>query len=392
MSDAIAEKLVVLCVDDEPGMRTAVERTFADYAYRLPDASAEIRFKVQIAEDAERALETIDHAPPDIVLLDYKLPGMSGLDLLDRLVARSPETVTVFITAYASIETAVDATKRGAFDFLAKPFTPEELKAVVRRAARQCLLLRRARTAEVGRRRARHEMVSTVAHELKAPLAAIESNLNIVLDKTAGDDAALYERLLRRCVARLHGMRKLVVDLLDATRIDSGQWQRSPETTGIRATVDAAVAAIAEEAANRSIAVAVDCAPDLVVTVDPRDLAVAVGNLVSNAVKYNRDGGLVNIAARIESGTATIEVSDTGIGLALDEAERLFQDFVRIRNEDTQDILGTGLGLSIVRRIVESYGGTVSVESERGGGSRFTLVWPVGESPALTSENADDTR
>jgi DNA-binding NtrC family response regulator len=108
-----------LVTDDELGMRLGVTRTLRDFLVRVPDVGSEVNFTVEQAESGERALEIIGQGPPDILLLDHKMPGISGLDVLDQIHDLQTDMLTIMITAYASIETAVTATKRGAYDFLA---------------------------------------------------------------------------------------------------------------------------------------------------------------------------------------------------------------------------------------------------------------------------------
>ena len=163
----------ILVVDDELGIRLAVKRTLEDYSIRLPDFEGEIRLEIDLVETGEEALEKIETLRPDILLLDHKLPSMSGLDVLNQLSEKEYDMITVMITAYASLETAVTATKRGAFDFLAKPFTPEELKAAVYKSAKHLMLERRARQLAAEKRQLRFQLISMVSHELKAPLGAI---------------------------------------------------------------------------------------------------------------------------------------------------------------------------------------------------------------------------
>ena len=166
------ETLRVLVTDDEMGMRLGVSRTLRDFTVRVPDVNDVVGFTVSEAETGEAALEIIEQSPPDILLLDYKMPGISGLDVLDRIAGKYGEMLTIMITAYASIETAVIATKRGAYDFLAKPFTPDELKNTIRKAAARIILARQTRKLADEKRQVRFEFISVLGHELKAPLNA----------------------------------------------------------------------------------------------------------------------------------------------------------------------------------------------------------------------------
>jgi two-component system sensor histidine kinase/response regulator len=368
------ERLRVLVVDDEPRMRAGIQRALRSHVSVMPDLDGEVDYEVVEAASGEAALERIAEAVPDILLLDHKLPGIQGLELLDKLTREGPRVLTVMITAYASIETAVTATKRGAYDFLAKPFTPAELGATIDKAARHVLLDRRARKLALERRQARFQLISVVAHELKAPLAAIEGYLQLLQDPATGADAESREHMLARSVLRLQGMRKLIFDLLDLTRIESGQKKRELATVDLGELAGLALDGVRGDAEHRRIALRLVTAGDLVMTGDRGELEIILNNLVSNAVKYNRDGGEVELALRGEAELLTIAVRDTGIGISDEEQAKLFGEFSRIKNAQTRNILGSGLGLSIVRRLARLNGGDAGVTSTAGVGSTFTVT------------------
>src|SRR5512139_3122396 len=182
------EKLRLLVVDDEAPMREGVIRALRSYRVALPYADEDYGFDMSEAGTGEEALEFIDKTPPDLLLLDYKLPGIKGLDVLDSITQRQLDILTVMITAYASLETAVSATRYGAYDFLAKPFTPEELRTAVQKATKHLVLSRQARKLAEEKRRVRFQFISVLAHELKSPLAAVEGYLRIIQSKAAGPD------------------------------------------------------------------------------------------------------------------------------------------------------------------------------------------------------------
>jgi len=367
------EILKILVVDDEPGMRLGVERALRDWKLSVPECEGDIALEVSQASTGTEAMERLRQAPPDVLLLDHMLPGMSGLDVLAKLGEHS-DVLTIMITAYASLETAITATKRGAFDFLAKPFTPGELRSAVQKAARHFFLQRQARRLAEERRAVRFQFLSVLAHELKAPLAAIEGYLHILRDRSAGDDPAAYEGMLDRCLFRAEGMRKLILDLLDLTRIESGTRKRELAQVDFAEVARRAVETVAPEAARRNVAVDLRCDASLPLQADRGELEIILNNLLSNAVKYNRPGGRVDIAVAADEQSLSVEVADTGVGMSAEEAGRLFQDFVRIKNEKTRDILGSGLGLSIVRKLTSLYGGEVSVRSEPEVGSTFRVI------------------
>lgn len=140
-----AYALRVLVTDDEMGMRLGVVRTLQRFRVHVPDIDCEVALEVDQADTGELALEKIGAQPPDILLLDHKMPGMSGLEVLDWLGKSGLEILTIMLTAYATIDTAVTATQRGAYDFLAKPFTPDDLRNRVAKAVVRIVLAREVR-------------------------------------------------------------------------------------------------------------------------------------------------------------------------------------------------------------------------------------------------------
>jgi signal transduction histidine kinase len=370
------DTLRVLVVDDEPGMRMAVARVLKTYTVRLDESEEQVvGFAVETAETGEAALDAMAASVPDILLLDMKLPGMSGLDVLREIRERRHETLTVMITAYATLETAIEATKRGAHDFLPKPFTPEDLRVAIRRVVRHLAVQREARRLAEEKRQVRFQFISVLGHELKAPLAAVEGFLHILKDGSAGSDPAVIARVIDRALARTEGMRKLIVDLLNMTRIESGQKRRDLVETDLREAALAAIETIAPAATSRGIVVRLHAPDRAPILADRGELEIILNNLISNAVKYNRDQGRVEVAIDgADRGGWRIHVSDTGIGMTAADAARLFQDFVRIKNEQTRTIPGTGLGLSIVKKLAQLYGGDATLVSEPGVGSTFTVT------------------
>jgi len=368
------DTLHLLVVDDEEGMRLGVARALANFSIPLPDINGGVCFEVAQAETGEEALELIEAQRPDILLLDHKLPGISGMEVLERVRPQAAEMLTIMITAYASLETAVTAIKQGGYDFLAKPFTPGELKATVRKAAESIMLARQARKLTQEKRRVRFEFITVLAHELKAPLGAVESYLRIMHDRTAGDDAAAYDHMIERCLVRMEGMRKMIYDLLDLTRIESGQKHRTLTNVDVLDVARQCIEDRSPEADARGIEIELHANDPVQLLGDRGEIEIILNNLVANAVKYNRDGGHVTVTLSDTDEDVTIAVADTGIGMTADEAGRLFKDFVRIKNAKTKHILGSGLGLTIVKKLAHLYEGDVSISSEPDVGSTFTVV------------------
>lgn len=368
-----ATVLRVLVADDEAGIRTGIRRTLEGLRLHGEEFGGDLVIEVTEAADGNEARRRLGEQPVDVILLDHSMPGCTGLEILESL-DEDAETLAIMITAYASLEMAVQATKQGAFDFLAKPFTPNELREVVGKAARHVMAARTARRLAAEKRRVRFEFLSVLAHELKAPLGAVEGYLRLLEEGVTRDDPAATDRIVQRCLARLEGMRKLIFDLLDLTRIESGQKQRALRPVDLAELLPTVIETFQPQADEQGIALVLDIQGDARMQGDPGELEIIFNNLVSNAVKYNRPGGRVDVRVDGDGDPLRIEVQDTGIGMTAEETGILFGEFVRIKNEKTRSILGSGLGLSIVRRLARLGGGDVTVVSENDVGTRFTVT------------------
>jgi signal transduction histidine kinase len=310
---------------------------------------------------------------------------MSGLDFLIQLSSRQLDILAIMITAYASIETTVTATKQGAFDFLAKPFTPMELKGTIYKAAKHLIFMRQAHKLAQEKRKVRFQFISVLAHEMKAPLAALDGYLNVLRERAAGDIQEVYDHMVDRCLTRTQGMRKMIGDLLYLTRIESGEQKREFSEVDVLEVAQSAIDMALPEANERNITIALHADDPVPMQADRSEIEIICNNLMTNAVKYNRAGGLVAVNLVSQNDTVNISVSDTGIGMTTEETGWLFNDFVRIKNEHTRNILGSGLGLSTVKKIVLLYEGKVKVESEPDKGSTFTVMLNRNTAPAEAS-------
>ncbi len=368
------EILQILIVDDEYGMRRGADRALRDITMNLPDINGEVRFNIRTAASGKELEERMNEGPTDILILDHKLPDTTGLDIMDRLNKESLDILIIMITAYASLDTAVTATRRGAYDFLAKPFTPEELRGAVRKAARHLILQRQARRLAEEKRQVRFQFISVLAHEMKSPISAIEGYLQMIQERSVGTRLEDYDHMVDRCLLRIEGMRKLIADLLDLTSIESGQRQRRIASIDLAEIARQSVENVKAEAEKRGISIQLDMQAGLFMDGDRTEIEMVFNNLISNAVKYNRDKGNVHIEVGMTGDEVRVQVQDTGIGMTQEETQRLFSDFSRIKNEKTRHILGSGLGLSTLKKIVMLYNGDITVKSKPDVGSTFTAT------------------
>ncbi|MFO7754490.1 MAG: response regulator [Bacteroidales bacterium] len=370
-------ELKVLVVDDEPGIRSGVSRILGSFRVTYPFMDEDYTYSVTEAETGEEALEMIDRDCPDIVLLDNKLPGMSGVDVLEYIRKKKYDTVVAMITSYASLDVAVRATRDGATDFIPKPFSPRELKSSIENITKQQYLKRITRDMNEEGKKIRYQFLSVLSHELKSPLNAVEGYLNMMMDRHEGDNINDYNDMISRSVQRIQGMRSLIMDMLDFTKLRLEVKKDKVRDLDPMPVIQQCIETINPLAIQKDVTVETEERTKVVIRADKEDISIIFNNLLSNAVKYNKDGGKVRVITDSEGDDAVFKVEDTGIGISSEDRETLFNDFVRIKNERTRNITGSGLGLSIVKKVADMYDGIISVESEPDRGSVFTLRMPL---------------
>ena len=368
--------LKILVIDDEPGIRSGVSRILNNFHVTYPFMDEDYSFEVMEAANGEDGVVIIDREMPDILLLDNKLPGMQGVDVLEYIRERKYDIVVAMITSYASLDVAIRATRDGATDFIPKPFTPQELKSSIENITKQLYLKRITQKLKQDGKKIRYQFLSVLSHELKAPLNALEGYLKMMQEKQAGDKIDDYTNHIDRSLQRIQGMRNLIMDLLDFTKIRLERKEEKIQEVDLAQVASGAIVTVQPYAIQMEVNINLDVRSDSVIMADPEDMEIIFNNLVSNAVKYNKFGGRADITIDGTDSEIILTFSDNGIGISESDRENLFTDFVRIKNEKTRNISGSGLGLSIVRKVVELYHGTIKVESTPDIGSVFTVRLP----------------
>lgn len=370
------ESLKVLVIDDEPGIRSGITRILSKHIVSYPFMDEDCNFICYEAASGEEGIELIDRELPEIVLLDNKLPGIQGMQVLEYIREKNYNIMVAMITSYASLEIALKATSDGAYDFIPKPFTPQELKSSIDNITKQLFLRRISSKMKQEGKKIRYQFLSVLSHELKAPLNAIEGYLNIMKEKQAGNDIADYESMIQRALDRVEGMRNLTMDLLDFTRIRLDNRKDKIKMVNLRQTAKVSISTVKPYAIQKNITIKLEADEKIEYEADPNDMEIIFNNLLSNAVKYNNDNGSVVVNISKQGSGIVIKVTDNGIGMTEEETSQLFKEFVRIRNDKTKNITGSGLGLSIVRKISDIYHGKINVSSKPDAGTVFTVVLP----------------
>lgn len=368
--------LKVMVIDDEPGIRSGVARIMRDFHVTYPFMDEDYTFEIIQAATGEEGIAIIEKEMPDILLLDNKLPGMQGVDVLDYIRERKYDIVVAMITSYASIDVAVRATRDGATDFIPKPFTPQELKSSIENISKQLYLKRMTHIMKQEGKKIRYQFLSVLSHELKAPLNSLEGYLRMMQNKQAGDRIDDYATHIDRSLQRVQGMRNLIMDLLDFTKIRLDWKDDKIEAINLNDVANNSISTVQPLAIQMDVTCHLEARSEVTIMADPTDVEIIFNNLMSNAVKYNKKGGKVEVTIDSSDTDAILIFSDTGIGITKSDSENLFAEFVRIKNEKTRNISGSGLGLSIVKKIVELYHGTIKVDSTPDVGTTFTIRLP----------------
>ncbi len=373
------ETLKILIVDDEAGIRAGIKRALNNFTVSFPFFDDDFNFKITDVETGEEALEILKSEKTDIVLLDNKLPGIEGIEVLEYINRKSIDAAVMMITSYASIDLALKATNNGAFNFIPKPFSAQDLKSAVESITKHLFLKRMTLKMKEEAKQIRFKFLSVLSHELKSPINAIEGYLRIMQDRQAGNDIAAYEKMIERSLTRLDSMRGLIMDMLDFTKIESGTKTRNLVKLDIVELAKMAVDSIHPVAIQKNISISTGFPESLITKADTTEIEIIFNNLLSNAVKYNKQDGELRFTLSKNNGDLEIVVEDSGIGMSEKEQSMLFKEFSRIKSDKTKNISGSGLGLSIMKRIVDLNKGTIIVDSKPDKGSCFKVILPLSD-------------
>jgi len=382
----------ILIIDDERGLREGCRRVLARQNYQVGTAAS-----------GQEGLSKVLSEEYDLVLLDVVMPDISGIELMKHMRVHDPELICIIMTAYATVELAVQAMKLGAYDFIEKPFSDETLLQAVERGLERHNLQKTARNQRAGERagkqdrdwatleeleQARSDSMREVAHELRAPIAAIRSFLTLILQGYATPEKT--KEWQQRAAERADDLLQLIDDVLNLTRLKDPRTESSPELVSVEAVLEDVLGLHAPEAEAKGIWLRVQTQPCGMVVADPTHVKQLWTNLISNAIKYTSRGGQIIIRLFPERGTVVGVVKDTGIGIAQEDLPRLFEEFFRTQQAREFARYGTGLGLSIVQQIIQHYGGTISVDSELGKGTQFIFRLPASSKDARTWSTGGD--
>jgi PAS domain S-box-containing protein len=487
------QKPKVLIVDDEKGLRLGTKRLLESEGYT-----------VDAVQNGTEGIAFGTASDYDLAVIDLKMPDVDGLEVLKQIRNVHPNTVCLIATGYPGFDTATESAKLGAFNYIPKPFTPEELLNNLKQGYDRRLLLleaekwkreREESLLEVAFEKTRlntiinsitegilvinkngqavlynpsaliflqlpnftieeyiidklhpkiaelvnkflskniyekksysaqielkpegklfieatssavphpdgslagvvvvmkniteakklenlkSQFVSMVSHELKAPIAAVYGYLRLFSDPSITLSQEQKINHINRSQIRLDGLLKMVNDLLDISRMEMKTVQREIKDLNIAEIVTSIIDLFQLEIKKKNLNVYFQVVDNLqLIKADQDEITRLFTNLISNAIKYNKENGNIEIKLQLVEKYLITMIIDTGIGMKPEEKQKLFNEFFRAKNELTKNISGTGLGLSIVKRIIDSYAGRIEVESEFGKGTQFKVYLPI---------------
>lgn len=387
----------ILVIDDEEPVLQVVHLCLERCGYR-----------VSTAINAEVAYQLLNKDEPDVILVDVMMPGQDGLTFLATVHQRLPDVPVVIMTGFAQVQTAVDAIKNGAFDFIHKPFDFLYLQQVIGKAVEYSQLRRmekryRAELEEMVALRTdelksalaqlettresllkvardKNEFMTTITHEMRTPMNGVIGALDLLADADLAGASQEYVLLARQAADNM-------VELVDQLLCFSGCAGGGPvvchEVIDLRNILDAVLCEYRPRFDDKGIAFDARIAPGtpLAIRCDGEQLAHLLNILLGNALKFTERGGVSLWVSLERCGERYADihfcVKDSGIGIPADMLERIFDPFVQVDGSWTRRFGGTGLGLSIARQIALLLGGRVWAESTPGAGSSFHFILGV---------------
>jgi len=373
------DSALLLIVDDNKVNRLLLSRSVALLGHRTA-----------LAENGRVALDKLRNEPFDLLLLDIEMPELDGFAVLEQLkIDPKLRDLPVIVTSsIEGLDNIIRCVELGAEDYLPKPVNQVLLKARIgaileKKRLRDQLfdeIEEKNRQLELASQN-KSQFVSSMSHELRTPLNAIIGLTEMMVTNAArfGTEKAL-EPLKRVNAAGAH-LLGLINQVLDLSKIEAGKLELNPESVNLAPLIDEVVGTASQLADKNKNRLVVEAEQNLgAVTTDPMRLRQILLNLLSNACKFTKEGEVKLKARRIANGGDWIElaVSDTGIGMTPEQQAKLFAEFTQADSLTARKFGGTGLGLAISRKLARLMGGDVTVASELGKGSEFTVRLPGG--------------
>lgn len=358
----------ILIIEDEPGPALALKMILKPY------------YQVYSAERGEAALEILKTTPIDVVSLDLRMPGLSGMPLLAKIKAHDPDIEVIVITGYGSLETAVESINLKVFSYVAKPFDVLEILETTKRALQKRRNLQRLRHIK-------EEFFANLTHEFRTPLSAIMGYSSILLEEHGSTLTNDQRSALDRIQANSHELLSCVEGIFFLAALEAGEIPLTVWSFDAKVILGRLGDRHGRAFAEKGVTLEVGDLPSLPIRTDEEKLAKIIDILVLNGLKFTEHGSVRVDATLQPDGPLELRVRDTGIGMRPDEVEEVLEGFRQADPTARKRFRGIGLGLRLLTRMVAALGGNIDVQSTLGGGTEFIVsIPPIAESAAPSPE------
>ncbi|HEY1234982.1 MAG TPA: ATP-binding protein [Candidatus Binatia bacterium] len=346
----------ILVVDDEMGPRESLKMILNPY------------YNVHTADRGTQALEMLKKLPVDLVTLDLKMPGFSGINVLEKVKQHDPDIEAIIITGYGSLDTAIEGLRLGAFDYISKPFDVNHILSLVRRGLER-------RNAKARLRQVKSDFLSNISHELRTPLSVVVGFVYLLLNQVIGRLTDEQQKVLETVYRNSEELLELIDNVLWMTSLNAGDANATLEKFDPRDIVNETVKRHEKAIREKGLKIDIQMSDrDLILVSDRAKIDRIFQNVFNNAVKFTNEGQItVTIEACSDKPGINFEITDTGIGIDESKLDSIFEPFHQTDSSTQRAHSGLGLGLTVARRMADLIGGTVTIHSKPGVGTRVTM-------------------
>jgi len=354
-----ASKPNILVVDDEMGPRESLKMILNPY------------YNVLVADRGAQAIEMLKQYPVDLVTLDLKMPGLTGINVLEKVKAHDPDIEAIIITGYGSLDTAIEGLRLGAFDYISKPFDVNHILALVRRGLER-------RTAKAKLRQVKSDFLSNVSHELRTPLSVVVGFVYLLLNQVIGKLSEEQQKVLETVYRNSEELLELIDNVLWMTSLNAGESSNSVEKFDAREIINEAVKRHEKMVRDKGLQLNIQFADgDLTLVSDRAKVERVFQNVFNNSVKFTSQGDItVKVRASADGNFIDFEVSDTGVGIEQNKILTIFEPFHQADNSIQRAFSGLGIGLTVAHRMAHLVGGKLSITSKPNVGTQVLMSFP----------------
>ncbi|MCU0443660.1 MAG: hybrid sensor histidine kinase/response regulator [Microscillaceae bacterium] len=352
----------ILYIDDEEKNLTSFKAVFRK------------EYQIYVAKSAQEGIEIMENNPIHLVITDQRMPNMTGVEFLERIVDKYPDVTRIILTGFSDVEAIIQAINKGrVFRYVTKPWRKDELKETIDNALEYHYLKAENHYLIESLRKTNQELdrfVYSAAHDLRAPVTSLMGLLNLAKDENNIEQIRKYLNLQEKTVGKLN---HFIHEIIDYSR--NNRMEIEPDMVDFQAFVEQILENYANYDCSPQVRKEITVQQDCIFYSDKNRLEIILNNLISNAIRFanlHLSESYIKIKVDVNPQEAWVCVEDNGMGIAEKHKNRVFDMFYRA----TDQKVGSGLGLFLVRETMEKLKGVIQMESELGQGTTFRLKIP----------------